>query len=73
VRVISNRSKANGLNRAQAAGIPTKYHNLVSGKYHPSGEKDKVVIDAAREKYDADLAKLVLADDPDIVVLAGFM
>lgn len=28
---------------------------------------------AAREKYDADLAELVLADRPDIVICAGWM
>lgn len=73
IRVISNRSKAFGLTRAETASIPTNYHNLVSGKYHASGEKDPDVVKAAREKYDADLADLVLADEPDIVVCAGWM
>ncbi|KAI9055129.1 hypothetical protein LZ554_000094 [Drepanopeziza brunnea f. sp. 'monogermtubi'] len=73
VRVISNKAKANGLNRASAASIPTTYHNLISGKYHASGEKDQAVKAAAREKYDADLAEIVLADSPDIVVCAGWM
>lgn len=71
VRVISNKAGANGLNRAKAASIPTAYHNLVSGKYYAAGEKDPAVKAAAREKYDADLAKIVLADSPDIVVCAG--
>ena len=73
VRVISNRSGANGLNRAKQASIPTTYHNLVSGKYHKKGEKDPAVIEGARERDDADLAEKVLADDPDIVVCAGWM
>lgn len=73
IRVISNRAKANGLNRARNASIPTAYHNLVSGKYHASGEKDPAVVTAAREKYDADLAKIILEDEPDIVVCAGWM
>lgn len=73
IRVISNKAKANGLNRAKAASIPTAYHNLISGKYLASGEQDPAVRQAGREKYDADLAELVLADEPDIVVCAGFM
>lgn len=73
IRVISNKSKANGLNRAKQAGIPIAYHNLVSGKYHAAGEKDPAVKQAAREKYDADLAELVLADKPDIVICGGWM
>ena len=73
VRVISNKKTANGLNRAQSAAIPTAYHNLVAGKYHAPGENDPAVKQAAREKYDADLAAIVLADEPDIVICAGWM
>ena len=73
IRVISNKSGANGLNRAKNASIPTAYHNLISGKYLASGEKDSAVRKAGREKYDADLAKLILADEPDLVVCAGWM
>jgi phosphoribosylglycinamide formyltransferase len=73
IRVISNRSKAFGLTRAENASIPTAYHNLISGKYHASGEKDVTVIQKAREKYNADLAQMVIADEPDIVVCAGWM
>jgi phosphoribosylglycinamide formyltransferase len=73
VRVISNRSKAYGLKRAENASIPTAYHNLISGKYYSSGEKDPAVIQAARERYDADLADLVIADSPDLLVCAGWL
>lgn len=73
VRVISNRANAFGLTRAQNASIPTTYHNLIAGKYHASGEADVGVKQAAREKYDADLADKVIADDPDLVVCAGWM
>ncbi len=73
VRVISNKAQANGLNRAKMASIPTRYQNLVSGKYYQSGEKDPNVKRAARQKYDADLAAIVLEDSPDIVVCAGWM
>lgn len=73
VRVISNRSKAYGLTRAANESIPTAYHNLISGKYLAPGEKDAAVVQAAREKYDADLAQKVLIDSPDLVVCAGWM
>ena len=42
-------------------------------KCHALGEKDPAVKQAAREKYDADLADIVLADDPDIIICAGWM
>ncbi|KAF2405382.1 phosphoribosylglycinamide formyltransferase [Trichodelitschia bisporula] len=67
VRVISNRKAAYGLTRASDAGIPSAYHNLASYKKRLTPES------AAREAYDADLASLVLADSPDLVVCAGFM
>lgn len=73
IRVISNKAKANGLNRAKAASIPTTYHNLISGKYYASGEQDEQKKKAGREQYDAKLAELVLADSPDIVICAGWM
>lgn len=73
VRVISNRKDAYGLKRASNAGIPTTIHNLISGKYHKKGETDKSVIQSARQKYDTDLAKIILEDKPDLVVCAGFM
>ncbi|RFU33742.1 hypothetical protein B7463_g2608, partial [Scytalidium lignicola] len=74
VRVISNKKDAFGLIRAKEASIPTTYHNLYSkGKYLTLGEKDPVVRQQAREKYDADLADLILLDLPDIIVCAGWM
>jgi phosphoribosylglycinamide formyltransferase len=73
VRVISNRANAFGLTRAQSSSIPTTYHNLIAGKYHASGESEAVVKQKAREKYDADLAQIVLDDAPDLVVCAGWM
>ncbi|KAH8803090.1 putative phosphoribosylglycinamide formyltransferase [Xylogone sp. PMI_703] len=74
IRVISNKKDAYGLTRAQEASIPTLYHNLYAkGKYLTLGEKDPEVKRQAREKYDADLASLVLADGPDLVVCAGWM
>ncbi|CAF9930321.1 hypothetical protein IMSHALPRED_008146 [Imshaugia aleurites] len=65
VRVISNRRIAHGLVRAKDASIPTHYLNLLPYKAKFS--------ENARTEYDKDLAALVLADKPDLVVCAGFM
>jgi phosphoribosylglycinamide formyltransferase len=77
VRVISNKKFAPGREKAKAASIPEAYHNILP--YYPN-DLEKLDPDAkaaakaaAREKYDADLAGKVLADNPDIVVCAGFM
>ena len=69
VRVISNRREAYGLKRAENAGVPTRYHNLVKYKKEHPHEDAK----AARQGYDSVLAELVLEDQPDLVVCAGFM
>lgn len=61
--VVSNRKRAYGLVRAAAAGIPTLYFPL---KPYLDGGK-------GRAAYDADLAALILAQAPDLVVLAGWM
>lgn len=71
VRVLSNRKTAYGLERASKAGIPTIYHNLVKyKKAHPATPEG---IQASREEYDAELARLVIADKPDLVACLGFM
>jgi len=71
VRVLSNRKDAYGLTRAENAGIPTHYHNLVKyKKQHPATAEG---VTAAREEYDAELAHLILADDPELVACLGFM
>jgi len=57
--VISNRPDAKGLAFAQARGIPTA---VVDHKAH-----------ADRETFDAELARVVRAHGPDVLVLAGFM
>ena len=61
--VISNRKAAYGLERAEAAGIPTRYHPLKP--YRDAGKE--------RSEYDADLATLLAEYSPDWVVLAGWM
>lgn len=71
VRVLSNRKTAYGLERAAKAGIPTTYHNLVKyKKAHPATPEG---VQASREEYDAELARLVIADKPDLVACLGFM
>ncbi|WP_312763216.1 phosphoribosylglycinamide formyltransferase [Stutzerimonas balearica] len=59
VAVISNRADAYGLERARAAGIPTR---VLSHRDY-----------ADREAFDSALVKAVDAYGPDLVVLAGFM
>lgn len=63
VVVVSNRKDAYGLQRAEAAGVPTRYHPL-----KPYREADRT-----RQEYDADLAEIVRAFAPDWVILAGWM
>jgi len=70
VRVISNRMKAYGLQRAKNVDppIPTCVHSLKTYQTRNPGK--------TREDYDLLLAEHVLGDDecaPDLVVLAGFM
>ena len=58
VRVISNRPDAAGLATASDAGVATTVdHTLYE----------------SREAFDAALAEAVKQDNPDVVVLAGFM
>lgn len=57
--VISNKRDAYGLERARRAGIPA----LVKPKYK----------EQTRAAYDAELAEMVAAYRPDLVVLAGWM
>lgn len=59
VAVISDNAEAFGLERARQAGIPAL---TLSAKDYPN-----------RESYDAQLARLVEEQQPDLVVLAGFM
>jgi formyltetrahydrofolate-dependent phosphoribosylglycinamide formyltransferase len=61
--VVSNRKKAYGLVRAEKAGIPTLYFPLKP--YKTAGK--------SRETYDKELAVKILAEKPDLIVLAGWM
>ncbi|KEZ43540.1 putative phosphoribosylglycinamide formyltransferase protein [Scedosporium apiospermum] len=75
VRLIVNRSKAYATTRADQAGIPWEYFNLISNGFLPKGEKDEAKVAEARAKYDAALATKVLEleERPELIVLAGWM
>lgn len=65
--VVSNRKDAAGLQRAQQARLPTRYHPLKPYRdAAPGGHPN-------RAQYDADLAKLLKEFNPDYIVLAGWM
>ena len=63
VVVVSNRQNAYGLTRAEQASIPTVYFPL--RPYREAGQ--------SREAYDQDLAEMMVAYQPDLIVLAGWM
>lgn len=67
IHVISNKKNAYGLTRAKNAGVPTSYHNLLPYKSRYAA------VTEARKAYDADLAQLIIAQKPDLVVCAGWM
>ena len=75
IRLIVNRGKAYATTRAEKAGIPWEYFNLIANGFQAKGEKDPQKLQEARDKYDAALAEKVLALDelPDLIVLAGWM
>jgi len=57
--VISNRADAGGLQRAAAAGVPSKVIDHTRF--------------ASRDDFDSALAAEIAAHDPDVIALAGFM
>ncbi|KAI1382341.1 phosphoribosylglycinamide formyltransferase [Hypoxylon crocopeplum] len=73
IKVTVNRKGAYATTRAEKAGIPTDYFNLVKDGYHVLGEKDPTTLKEARLRYDAALAERILKDKPDLIVLAGWM
>lgn len=72
-RLFVNRKTAYAVTRAEKAGVPSEYFNMVAGGFQPKGEKDAEKLREARMAYDAALAKKVLAEKPDLIVLAGWM
>ena len=78
-RLYVNRGTAFARTRAANHGIPCTYHNLVShGFLAKTDREDAARVLAARDRYDAALADMILADDrreerPQLIVLAGWM
>ncbi|KAJ2993075.1 hypothetical protein NUW58_g1952 [Xylaria curta] len=75
VKVTVNRKEAYAVKRAEAAEppIPTDYFNLVKHGFLAVGEKEPEKVKEARFGYDTALAERILADNPDLIVLAGWM
>lgn len=73
VRLYVNRKTAFAISRAEKAGIPSEYFNMVSGGFQAKGEKDAEKLTEARSRYDAALAEKVIQQSPDLIVLAGWM
>ncbi|KAK3185374.1 Bifunctional purine biosynthetic protein ADE5,7 [Lecanicillium sp. MT-2017a] len=76
ISLITNRKNAHAAVRADEAGIPWEYFNLISNGFLPKGEKDEQKVAEARQKYDAALADKILSSDkekPELIVLAGWM
>lgn len=71
--VVSNRKDAQGLVRAEKAGIYTTYHNIL--QYKKKFPDTEAGVNAARGQYDAELAQKILTHIPcpDLVVCAGWM
>ncbi|KAH9958837.1 phosphoribosylglycinamide formyltransferase [Russula dissimulans] len=67
VLVLSNRKAAYGLTRAQSADPPILTRHLALQPYL------KAAPERTRATYDAEIARIVLDAQPDIVVLAGWM
>lgn len=73
VRLFVNRKTAYAVTRAEKAGIPSEYFNMVSGGFQAKGEKDTEKLAEGRSRYDAALADKVIQQSPDLIVLAGWM
>ncbi|KAH6905828.1 phosphoribosylglycinamide formyltransferase [Coprinopsis sp. MPI-PUGE-AT-0042] len=67
ILVLSNRKAAYGLQRAQNATPPISTAYLALQPYLKNNPGK------TREDYDAEVAKIVLKEEPDMVVLAGWM
>ncbi|CVK90904.1 phosphoribosylglycinamide formyltransferase [Fusarium sp. NRRL 25303] len=75
ISLIVNRRNAHATVRAEKAGIPWQYFNLISHGFLGKGESDEQKVIEGRRKYDAALAEKILSADekPELIVLAGWM
>ncbi|KAF4959339.1 hypothetical protein FGADI_1783 [Fusarium gaditjirri] len=75
ISLIVNRRNAHATARAEKAGIPWQYFNLISHGFLEKGETDEQKVTEGRRKYDAALAEKILSaeEKPELIVLAGWM
>ncbi|KAG6036742.1 hypothetical protein E4U41_005492 [Claviceps citrina] len=77
VSLVTNRRNAHAIVRAEKAGIPWEYFNLISNGFLRKGETDEETVSEGRRRYDAALAARILSRDegerPELIVLAGWM
>lgn len=75
ISLIVNRRNAHATARAEKAGIPWQYFNLISHGFLGKGESNEQKVTEGRRKYDAALAEKILSADekPELIVLAGWM
>ncbi|KAK3941457.1 formyl transferase [Diplogelasinospora grovesii] len=76
ISLITNRRNAHAIVRADKAGIPWDYFNLISNGFLRKGETDEQKVAEGRQRYDAALAARVLSTDkerPELIILAGWM
>ncbi|KAH9897366.1 phosphoribosylglycinamide formyltransferase [Xylariomycetidae sp. FL2044] len=74
-RLYVNRQTAFAIQRAEKAGIPHEYFNLIKHGFQAKGEKDPEKLREARARYDAALSTKILETEPrpHLIVLAGWM
>ncbi|GAP87763.1 putative phosphoribosylglycinamide formyltransferase [Rosellinia necatrix] len=76
ISLVTNRKNAHATVRADEAGIPWDYFNLISNGFLQKGETDEQKVAEGRRRYDAALAARVLSTDkerPELIILAGWM
>ncbi|KAK6820603.1 hypothetical protein PG990_012589 [Apiospora arundinis] len=75
ISLITNRKNAHASVRADEAGIPWEYFNLISNGFLQKGETDEQKVAEGRRRYDAALAERVLSNKerPELIILAGWM
>ncbi|KAG7105026.1 Phosphoribosylglycinamide formyltransferase like protein [Verticillium longisporum] len=76
ISLITNRKNAHATARAEKAGIPWEYSNLISHGFLQRGESDEQKVTEGRQNYDSALAARILSggqEKPELIVLAGWM
>lgn len=71
-KVVSLNKDAYGLQRAEKAKVATAVHQL-KDYYKGTPKEEKEKRKELRQQFDRDLADLIIAEKPDLVVCAGWM